>query len=484
MKKNIFLLAMILCPLFSFAQEFRAAAENGDAEAQTKMGNYHFEKKEYTQALEWYRKAEAQGNAEAMTQIAECYESGYGVTKDEKKGVEYEKKAAALGNAKAQYWLGNTYNNGYGGEQQDYAKAVEWYRKAAEQGNAYAQNMLGFCYYYGNGVTKDYSKAVEWFRKAAEQGYAWGQYNLGNCYYSGEGVTKDYAKAVEWYRKAAEQGNADAQRHLGYCYQNGEGVTLDYTQALEWYKKAAEQEDEQAQAYLSSMYYTGEGVAKNDAVAKEWYNKALKNGHDEGNLIAYIGQQFATLNNYAKAVEWYTKGSALSGNGAASCAFRLAVMYFTGDGVEKNLAKAKEYAQKAYNKDKNDSNFKELLDGLNGIVQDHNDNQAFYNNLVKKYGKANVDAVVFNHNVRVGMSIKLLMECANVVLYKMRVFNGGADGQYKVEIVHSGTAYSGMAAAPSAGIFYNNYRIWVSNYKITRFKEWTNADERDWKLMK
>ena len=44
MKKNIFLLAMILCPLFSFAQEFRAAAENGDAEAQTKMGNYHFEK--------------------------------------------------------------------------------------------------------------------------------------------------------------------------------------------------------------------------------------------------------------------------------------------------------------------------------------------------------------------------------------------------------------------------------------------------------
>jgi hypothetical protein len=41
-----------------------------------------------------------------------------------------------------------------------------------------------------------------------------------------------------------------------------------------------------------------------------------------------------------------------------------------------------------------------------------------------------------------------------------------------------------MAAAPSAGIFYNNYRIWVSNYKITQFKEWTNADERDWKLMK
>ena len=555
MKKNIFLLAMILCPLFSFAQEFRAAAENGDAEAQTKMGNYHFEKKEYTQALEWYRKAEAQGNAEAMVQLAECYENGYGVTKDEKKGVEYEKKAAALGNAKAQYWLGNTYNNGYGGEQQDYAKAVEWYRKAAEQGNADAQNCLGVLYYLGEGVSKDYAKAVEWYRKAAEQGNAWGQYNLGECYYSGEGVTKDYAKAVEWfrkaaeqghawgqynlgkcyyygngvtedeakavewyrkaaeqgnasaqnrlgycynygkgitkdytkavewYRKAAEQGNAEAQRHLGYCYQNGEGVALDYTQALEWYKKAAEQEDEQAQAYLSSMYYTGEGVAKNDAVAKEWYNKALKNGYDEGNLIANIGQQFATLNNYAKAVEWYTKGSALSGYGAASCAYRLAVMYFYGSGVEKNLAKAKEYAQKAYNKDKNDS-FKELLDEINGSVQDHNDNLAFYNNLVKKYGKANVDAVVFNHNVRVGMSIKLLMECANVVLYKMRVFNGGADGQYKVEIVHSGTAYSGMAAAPSAGIFYNNYRIWVSNYKITRFKEWTNADERDWKLMK
>ena len=366
----------------------------------------------------------------------------------------------------------------------DRAKAVEWYRKAAEQGNASAQNALGNCYLSGNGVTKDYAKAVEWYRKAAEQGNATAQNSLGICYYDGNGVTKDYAKAVEWYTKAAEQGHVWGQDNLGDCYYSGKGVTQDYAKAVEWYRKAAEQGNSDAQANLSRMYYTGKGVAKNDAVAKEWYNKALKNGYDEGNLIAYIGQQFATLNNYAKAVEWYTKGSALSGHGAASCAFRLAVMYFTGDGVEKNLAKAKEYAQKAYNKDKNDSNFKELLDGLNGSVQDHNDNLAFYNNLVKKYGKANVDAVVFNHNVRVGMSIKLLMECANVVLYKMRVFNGGADGQYKVEIVHSGTAYSGMAAAPSAGIFYNNYRIWVSNYKITQFKEWTNADERDWKLMR
>ena len=484
MKKNIFLLAMILCPLFSFAQEFRAAAENGDAEAQTKMGNYHFEKKEYTQALEWYRKAEAQGNAEAMIQIAECYENGYGVTKDEKKGVEYEKKAAALGNAKAQYWLGNTYYDGYGGEQQDYAKAVEWYRKAAEQGYADAQNLLGVRYALGEGVSKDYAKAVEWYRKAAEQGHAWGQYNLGDCYYNGKGVTKDYAKAVEWWRKAAEQGNATAQNDLGNCYYSGNGVTKDYAKAVEWYTKAAEQGNSDAQANLSRMYYTGKGVAQNDAVANEWYNKALKNGADKAWVIHSIGYGFFEQKNYAKAREWFMKGDVLSGYWAASCAYWLAVMYLDGEGVQKNLTKAKEYAQKAYDKNKSNNNYKELLDQINGSVQNHNDNLAFYNNLVKKYGKANVDAVVFNHNVRVGMSIKLLMECANVVLYKMRVFNGGADGQYKVEIVHSGTAYSGMAAAPSAGIFYNNYRIWVSNYKITRFKEWTNADERDWKLMK
>ena len=386
--------------------------------------------------------------------------------------MEWYRKAAEQGNAEGQYNLGVCYYNGKG-VTKDYAKAVEWYTKAAEQGHAWGQYNLGICYYLGEGVSKDYAKAVEWWRKAAEQGHATAQNDLGDCYYSGNGVTKDYAKAVEWWRKAAEQGNAGGQYNLGNCYYNGEGVTKDYAKAVEWYTKAAEQGNSNAQANLSRMYYTGKGVAQNDAVANEWYNKALKNGADKAWVIHSIGYGFFEQKNYAKAREWFMKGDVLSGYWAVSCAYWLAVMYRDGKGVQENLTKAKEYAQKAYDKDKSDSYNKELLDDINGRIQNHNENQAFYNNLVKKYGKANVDAVVFNHNVRVGMSIKLLMECANVILHEMRVFNGGADGQYKVEIIYEGTYRN------EPGTFCKNYRIWVSNYKITQFKEWTNADERD-----
>ena len=144
-------------------------------------GLEHYDKKNYTEAVKWYRKAAEQGHAGAQNNLGVCYENGYGVTKD-------------------------------------YAEAVKWYRKAAEQGFARAQCNLGVCYEFANGVTKNFAEAVKWYRKAAEQGFARAQYNLGVCYDQGNGVTKDYAEAVKWYRKAAEQGYADAQFNLGLCY--------------------------------------------------------------------------------------------------------------------------------------------------------------------------------------------------------------------------------------------------------------------------
>ena len=89
--------------------------------------------------------------------------------KDYKQAFEWYKKAAEYGHAPAQYHLGLCFEFGAGIEQ-NYTKAVEWYKKAAEQGNKFAQNSLGECYYYGKGVEPNYTKAVEWYKKAAEQG--------------------------------------------------------------------------------------------------------------------------------------------------------------------------------------------------------------------------------------------------------------------------------------------------------------------------
>jgi TPR repeat protein len=132
---------------------------------------------------------------------------------DYPQAVEWFRKAAELGDAKGQYSLGVAYNEGKG-VPQDYAQAAQWFRKAAEQGVAQAQNNLGFLYQQGQGVPKDLSLAAQWFRKAAEQGFPQAQKNLGFAYRDGQGVKKDPVQAAAWLRKAAAQGDAEAQAAL------------------------------------------------------------------------------------------------------------------------------------------------------------------------------------------------------------------------------------------------------------------------------
>jgi TPR repeat protein len=128
-------------------------------------------------------------------------------------GMAVEMYRKAAGQAEAQFKLGLMYNKGRG-VAQNRQEAVKWFRKAAEQGFIMAQYNLGVMYHQGLGVTQNHQEALKWFRKGAEQGFALAQYNLGVMYHNGQGVAQNHEEAVKWYRKAAEQGYADAQKAL------------------------------------------------------------------------------------------------------------------------------------------------------------------------------------------------------------------------------------------------------------------------------
>ena len=219
-------------------------------------GKAYYDKKQYSEAVPWFREAAEQGHAEAQYNLGECYYNGRGVTKGWIQAVAWYRKAAEQGYADAQSRLGNCYFIGWG-VTKDYTQSAAWYRKVAEQGNAEAQSRLGWCYQHGEGVAKDYVQAIAWWRKAAERGYASAQYSLGRCYYNGEGVTKDRTQAAAWWRKAAEQGDEYAQYRLGECYYNGEGVTQNKSEALYWYRKAAEQGDSGAKYRVQRLESEG-----------------------------------------------------------------------------------------------------------------------------------------------------------------------------------------------------------------------------------
>lgn len=133
----------------------------------------YYQKKDYDNALLWWRKAAKHNVAAAQYNIGLCYERGTGVKADMK-------------------------------------TAVEWYQKAADQNMPGAQYNLGYCYAEGKGVKQDYEKAFEWWRAAAGLGLPEAQYSVGWCYFEGRGVKQDYEEALKWYRLAAEKGNSDA----------------------------------------------------------------------------------------------------------------------------------------------------------------------------------------------------------------------------------------------------------------------------------
>ena len=151
-----------------------------------------------------YRAAAEQGYAEAQYNLGVCYENGYGVTKDLTQAVYWYKKAAGQGLATAQFNLGVCYTKGEEVEQDD-TQAAYWYKKAAEQGYADAQYFLGLCYHGGDGVEKNETQAVYWYKKAAEQGVAEAQYNLGIFYYSGQGVEENKNTALYWLEKITDK---------------------------------------------------------------------------------------------------------------------------------------------------------------------------------------------------------------------------------------------------------------------------------------
>lgn len=97
--------------------------------------------------------------------------------------------------------------------------------------------------------------------------------------------------------------------------------------------------------------------------------------------------------------------------------------------------------------------------------------------LNKKYGKTFVDAI-YNCRLLVGMPIKLLINDASWVnVYKMHMYNGGESGDFKVEIMVEGKTTNGWTSG--SGVYYRTYRVWVKNWKITQFRDWNKADERE-----
>jgi TPR repeat protein len=227
--------------------------------------------------VEALRRKAQEGDADAQFKLGVMYYEGEGVPKDAAEAVKWFRSAAEQGFPFVQFNLGVMYFKGEGVPKDD-AEAVKWFRRAAEQGFAMAQFNLGVSYYKGEGVPKDDAEAVKWFRRAAEQRHDAAQLQLGGMYAKGEGVPKDAAEAVKWFRLAAEQGNDAGQLQLSARFYLGEGVPRNYVFAYSWASLAAASGNATGKAFLDSLskLMTGEQIAEAQRIAAEFRPKVWK----------------------------------------------------------------------------------------------------------------------------------------------------------------------------------------------------------------
>jgi TPR repeat protein len=125
------------------AEQLIKLANDGNSLAQFRLGGLYYHgqlvPEDENLAIYWWKKSAAQGNAEAMYQIAQAYLFGSTTAK----GVADADREAAL-----------------------------WYFQAASAGHPESAYTLGLLFLAGKGVVESKQEAVRWFKVAADKGHA------------------------------------------------------------------------------------------------------------------------------------------------------------------------------------------------------------------------------------------------------------------------------------------------------------------------
>lgn len=220
MRMSLFVAAALACPGPPAAsaaprdpgaeRSLRKAAERGDARAEYELGRLLARGGDSAgQAVHWYRKAAAGGDADARRALTDLESS---------RGPGPRKGRAALERAKQ-----------CARARADTDPACEGlFVAAANAGSAEAQCDVGkqrvdaaadadFDDSVHDRVPKTPRRAqapvvegVGWLRASAEQGWPEAQYQLGRLLEEGVYIGKDPKEALVWYRRAADQGHEKA----------------------------------------------------------------------------------------------------------------------------------------------------------------------------------------------------------------------------------------------------------------------------------
>lgn len=293
------------------------------------------------------QQAEA-GDVLARIRLGDAYLQGTLLPRDPAEALHWFEKAGAQGDARAQFMVCSFYYYGGPSVPKDQAKAMDWCRKAAEQDYVKAESVLGAAYTEGVGVQKDPQQAMVWFNKAAGHDDAGAEVALGYLYATGTGVTRDIPASFRYFKQAADQGFGPGEYQVALGYLQGMGVPKDPEHGVQSMEKAASQGYAPAQTALGAIYLEGlDGIAKQPAAGEAWLRRAISQGHTPAECELgeyYLSSKPAGFDVY-QALAWLADGA---NKGDAACTNDEAWAFATWpDAKVRDPHQAVELAQKA-----------------------------------------------------------------------------------------------------------------------------------------
>jgi len=196
------------------------------------MGKSFYDKGNYTEALNWYKKAAENGSSDAQSELGFMYMNGEGTPVNKSEGAKWLIKASENGDFLAQRALGFMYKNG-DGVPQNISESNKWLGKASFQ-------------FYETGrknMKTDGQVAIQffsWVYEMSQKPYnVWSLFHIGEIYYFAEGgVHTDFQEAAKYFKAASDMGNSVAMYYLGICYEFGRGIPKDLSKAQQYYKES------------------------------------------------------------------------------------------------------------------------------------------------------------------------------------------------------------------------------------------------------
>ena len=230
-----------------------------------------------------------------------AYQRGYyldAMREAKKRVAENPKDGAALA------LIGELYRNGLGIDRST-PDAIQWYRRAAEAGDAQGAFALAIAYLRGEGVKPDVQAARGLLQQAAQKNHAGALHELGMLDLEGE--LQNPARAADYFARAAALGNSESAYALGLLYKAGRGVTTDKSKAAQLMKQAADLDFTAAQIEYAIMLFNGDGTAKDETGAARLFMKAAKTGNPiaANRLARLYASGRGVERNMQEAMKWH-----------------------------------------------------------------------------------------------------------------------------------------------------------------------------------